>query len=132
MKFAAVIAALATVAAAHYDNVTYVTETVTALTTYCPGPTKIVHNGNTITVTEATTLTITDCPCTIVKPVYTTSKVHCHDCAKPSGKWNETKTYPTGAPAYSKPPKVTAGAGKAATVAGAGLAAIIGLAAFAL
>ena len=52
MKFAAVIAALATVAAAHYDNVTYVTETVTALTTYCPGPTKIVHGGKTITVTE--------------------------------------------------------------------------------
>ena len=49
-----------------------------------------------------------------------------------SGKWNETKTYPTGKPVYSKPAHATAGAGKAATVAGAGLAGIVGLAAFVL
>lgn len=58
MKVAAVIAALATVASAYYDNVTYVTETVTALTTYCPGPTKIVNNGKTITVTEVRRLSL--------------------------------------------------------------------------
>lgn len=43
------------------------TEVVTSYETYCPGPTTIVEGGNTYTVTEATTLTITDCPCTLTK-----------------------------------------------------------------
>lgn len=124
MKIATVVAAFAGVAAAYYDNVTYVTETVTALTTYCPGPTKVTHGGKTYTITEATTLTITDCPCTVVKPVYTTSAVVCNHC----GTWNTTtKGYPTGKPTYSKPAVATAGAGKVATVAGAGLAGVLGL-----
>ncbi|CDO94144.1 unnamed protein product [Kluyveromyces dobzhanskii CBS 2104] len=40
-------------------------ETVTEFTTYCPYPTTIVTNDKTIVVTEATTLTITDCPCVL-------------------------------------------------------------------
>ena len=36
----------------------YVTSVVTALTTYCPAATQLTHNGQTYTVTEATTLTI--------------------------------------------------------------------------
>lgn len=47
----------------------FVTEVLTAFTTYCPEPTSIVHNGQTYTVTEATTLTISDCPCTVSYPV---------------------------------------------------------------
>ena len=39
----------------------YVTDVVTAYTTYCPEPTKITHKGETYTVSEATTLTITNC-----------------------------------------------------------------------
>ena len=31
----------------------------------------------TYTITEATTLTITDCPCTVSKPVYVTPVVVC-------------------------------------------------------
>ncbi|GAB7344106.1 hypothetical protein MBLNU457_2008t2 [Dothideomycetes sp. NU457] len=50
-------------------NVTYTTQIVTSFTTYCPSPTTITTNGKTYTVTSATTLTITDCPCTITKPV---------------------------------------------------------------
>merc|ERR1712078_602616 len=48
----------------------YVTDVVTAYTTYCPNPTKITHKGETYTVSEATTLTITNCPggCTVTKP----------------------------------------------------------------
>merc|ERR1712066_968676 len=48
----------------------YVTDVVTAYTTYCPEPTKITHKGETYTVSEATTLTITNCPggCTVTKP----------------------------------------------------------------
>ncbi|KAG9253078.1 uncharacterized protein F5Z01DRAFT_174070 [Emericellopsis atlantica] len=75
----ALVGALAGSAAAHQysnttssavsDHVTYTTETVTAITTYCPGPTTITHGTKTYTVTEETTLTITDCPCTITTPV---------------------------------------------------------------
>ncbi|KAF4450822.1 cell wall glyco, partial [Fusarium albosuccineum] len=51
----------------------YTTEVVTAVTTYCPGPTTLTYDDKTYTITEATTLTITDCPCTIAKPAKPTS-----------------------------------------------------------
>lgn len=57
-------------------SVSYTTETevVTAYTTYCPYPTTIVTNGGTYTVTAPTTLTITNCPCTLTHTIpYTTS-----------------------------------------------------------
>jgi len=41
------------------------TDVVTAVTTYCSTPTEIVHNSKTYTVSTATTLTITNCPCTL-------------------------------------------------------------------
>jgi hypothetical protein len=47
----------------------YTTITTTAFTTYCPEPTTLTHGGKTYTVTTATTLTITDCPCTITQPI---------------------------------------------------------------
>ncbi|KAF3761114.1 hypothetical protein M406DRAFT_225099, partial [Cryphonectria parasitica EP155] len=50
------------------SNVSYTTEVVTALTTYCPEATVLTHAGTTYTITSATTLTITDCPCTITHP----------------------------------------------------------------
>ncbi|KAF7931856.1 uncharacterized protein EAE98_004592 [Botrytis deweyae] len=46
------------------DGIVYTTEIVTALTTYCPKATKFEQNGIMYTITEASTLTITDCPCT--------------------------------------------------------------------
>jgi hypothetical protein len=72
--------AVAGVAAGDHDwwpkNGTY-TEIVSVLTTYCPEPTTIHQNGKDYPVTAAGTLTITDCPCTIVhvslplfKPLY--------------------------------------------------------------
>ena len=45
----------------------YTTITTTAITTYCPSSTAITHGTRTYIVTEATTLTITDCPCTVIK-----------------------------------------------------------------
>ena len=48
-------------------TVAYTTTIVTALTTYCPEAMEVTHGGNTYTVTEATTLTITDCPCTLTQ-----------------------------------------------------------------
>ena len=94
MKFAAAVI-FAGVAAAGIIQVpkngthseVYTTEVVTAFTTYCPEATTFSHGGVTYTVTEvrsvvttvypqqlltenqATTLTITNCPCTITKPV---------------------------------------------------------------
>ncbi|AET40285.1 uncharacterized protein Ecym_5545 [Eremothecium cymbalariae DBVPG len=56
--------------APHENTTTEISwEVVTEFTTYCPEPTTIVTNDNTYVVTEATTLTITDCPCTV--PVVT-------------------------------------------------------------
>ncbi|KAK1750602.1 hypothetical protein QBC47DRAFT_119929 [Echria macrotheca] len=141
MKFS-VAAVFAAVAGAHaWGNVTYTTEVVTAVTTFCPEATEIVHGDKTYTVSEATTLTITNCPCTVTKPVTVVSSVICHTCAPsaPPAKptWpakNETVAVPTGGatPTASKPPQVTAGAGKTAALSGAALAGVLGLAAFIL
>lgn len=65
-KLLASLALAGSAFAASNSSDVIVTEVVTAYTTYCPEPTTIVTNGKTYTVTEATTLTITDCPCTIV------------------------------------------------------------------
>ncbi|KAG6012501.1 hypothetical protein E4U54_007502 [Claviceps lovelessii] len=63
-------------------DVVYTTEVVTAFTTYCPAAT-MIHIGNkTYTVTSATTLTITDCPCTVHKPVPTGPAGGADECAK--------------------------------------------------
>ncbi|KAL2143097.1 hypothetical protein VTI28DRAFT_376 [Corynascus sepedonium] len=153
MKFAAVLA-LAVGAMAHSNNtvVSYTTEVVTAVTTFCPGPTEIAYGDHTYTVTEetGTTLTITNCPCTIKVPVTTISSVICHDCPsypKPNGTTSippssavetpaGTITPPTNPPASStgsgSPPIETAGAGRAAIFSGGALAGVLGLAAFVL
>jgi hypothetical protein len=78
MKFSVAAALLVAGVSAMPSNVTIVTEVVSEYTTYCPGPTEITHGGSTYTVTEATTLTITDCPCTITMPVTTSTSVVCH------------------------------------------------------
>ncbi|KAM7190708.1 hypothetical protein V8F20_009613 [Naviculisporaceae sp. PSN 640] len=144
MKFSAatVLAAVAGAQAYAYSNVTYTTEVVTAVTTYCPGPTQITYGGETYTVSEATTLTITKCPggCTISYPVHTVSSVYCNTCSAP-GYTNATAPvapYPTGtvstaapaAPTYpAEEPPVTAGAAKAVALSGAALAGVLGFAA---
>ncbi|KAI1290611.1 hypothetical protein F5Y03DRAFT_55803 [Xylaria venustula] len=87
MKFAIAAAALVSGVSASYaaysaaPNVTYTTQVVTAYETYCPEATQITYGTNTYTVTEPTTLTITDCPCTVSVPVYTTSSVICSTCS---------------------------------------------------
>jgi hypothetical protein len=127
----------------------YVTEVVTAYTTYCPEPTKITHGGKTYTVTKATTLTITDCPCTVTKPapphstpVYTPPVVvvPSKPAAPGPGPYkNETTSVyvpappaGTAAPTKPAPPAFTGAANKAFAASGAGLAAIFGAAAYLL
>ena len=51
MKFSAAVLALAAGANA-FKNVTYTTEIVTAITTYCPEPTTVEYGGTTYTITE--------------------------------------------------------------------------------
>ena len=81
MKYsvAAALLASATGALAHGHNGTVTTEVVSSYVTYCPEPTEIVHGDQTYTVTSATEITITNCPCTITKPVIPTSSVVCED-----------------------------------------------------
>jgi len=141
MKFAvaAFVAALAGQAAA-WGNVTYTTEVVTAYTTYCPEPTTLTHGDKTYTVTKATTLTISDCPCTISRPVTTATVTKCHTCP---GFTNATSVAPTTPKTTASgtgavhptaiPSKLpTAGAGKVAALSGAGLAGLVAIVAAAL
>jgi len=134
MKFLAVAALVGAAAAAMHGNVTYTTEVVTAYTTYCPEATTLTYANKTYTITSATTLTITDCPCTVSKPVLTSTVTACATC----GPANNTASYvPPTTAAYTAPTGgyttttaaatashtslVTAGAGKV----GLSLAAIV-------
>jgi hypothetical protein len=146
--------ALVAGASASYSNgtVVYTTEVHTAYTTVCPAATQLTFNGQTYTVTESTTLTITNCPCTVVKPVTTYSSVPSSAPAPPPVYVNSTSpaapvspTTPAPAPAGPTAPAGTApGAPPASTSAfvnsgnramaasGAGLAGLLGLAAYIL
>jgi hypothetical protein len=135
----ALAALVATASAGGYYNGTtpvYTTEVVTSYTTYCPYPTTVVHGEKTYTVTEATTLTITDCPCTIVKPVTTSSVVAPPPTHVPVYP-NATITTEVGTTAVptSKPSTtpIEANSGnKAMAFSGASLAGLLGLAAYIL
>ena len=50
--FAAALALATGAAASMKGNVTYVTDVVTAYTTYCPGPTTLTYGTQTYTVTK--------------------------------------------------------------------------------
>lgn len=139
-SYAAIVAAfVATVAAS--SNVTYVTEVVTSLTTYCPEATVLTLNSKTYTITEATTLTITDCPCTISKPVVkpTSAPVYVNSTvpvvtvpAPPPAKTTPVVVVGTVTPVTTKPAAFTGAANRAAAGSAAGLAGLLGLAAYIL
>ncbi len=70
MKYAFAIflaVAASTTGALASMNDTLTTVIVTALTTYCPEAMELTHNGVVYTITSETTLTITDCPCTLTR-----------------------------------------------------------------
>ncbi|KAK4971257.1 hypothetical protein LTR66_011434 [Elasticomyces elasticus] len=138
----------------------YTTEVVTAYTTYCPSPTSIVHGNQTYTVSEATTLTITNCPCTVTKPatsvpavtspvvptpvvpipvsssiaspIYGDGTVGTTVAPIPTGGAVTTASVPATASTSKPIATYTGAANKAFAASGAGLAAIFGLAAYAL
>lgn len=136
------VAALVASASAHYANqtVVYTTEVHTQYTTVCPTPTKVTYNGKTYTVTEATTLTITDCPCTVVKPVTTTSVVvptskpvyHNATTAAPTTTKASVGTTVVPSPRPTTTPIEASSGNKAFVLSGASLAGLLGLAAYLL
>ena len=56
-----------TPASSSVPDVVTTTKVVSVYTTYCPEATTVEMNGKTYTAHSATTITITDCPCTIVE-----------------------------------------------------------------
>ncbi|KAI9772116.1 MAG: hypothetical protein M1840_001405 [Geoglossum simile] len=117
MRFSTVAAAalsLAAGATAGYSNASYVTEVVTAYTTYCPVPTVITHNNVTYTVTELLDLSYAPvAPAPPKNVTYTASNTL-------------AAAYPTAAATF------TGAANKAFAASGAGLAGLLGLAAYIL
>ncbi|KAI6783025.1 uncharacterized protein J7T54_002187 [Emericellopsis cladophorae] len=109
MKFTAATLALAGAAAVQantgVEDVKTPVATVTVVTTdyelYCPGPTTFIHKNATYTATTETTLTITNCPCTIttVLPPAVTTTV--------SGEPGEEPGEEPGVSTVIQPPPVT-------------------------
>lgn len=52
-----------------HESVTTSTEVVTAYTTWCPAGATVTAGSHTYTITKATSLTITDCPCTLTHTI---------------------------------------------------------------
>ncbi|ATY60566.1 clock-controlled protein 6 [Cordyceps militaris CM01] len=126
MKFSVASLIAVAVGASAYSNVTVTTEVVDVYTTYCPEATQITHGTKTYTVTAPTTLTISECPCTITRPVTVVSSVVCHNCPKPTGAPpapapTSNGTVPVNPTPSAIPP--TAGAAKAVPA----LAGLVGL-----
>ncbi|KAG9259172.1 uncharacterized protein F5Z01DRAFT_669899 [Emericellopsis atlantica] len=121
-------AAATAVSAATNGTVVTTTKVVDVYTTYCPEPTTFELGKKKYTVTEPTTLTITDCPCTIVEPCYTCE-------AQPTATLPHPPVKPTAATKPVVPVVTTGGPAEPTLVAGAeqvGVAAMAGLAALGL
>lgn len=138
MQFAklAVVAGLAASVSA-WANETWVTTTVSVLTTVCPAATALTFNGVTYTATASETITITNCPCTISYKPTVTPVVYCSTCPVSTPVYVNTTvplTTPatpvgTAAPVTSKP-AFTGAANRAAAGSAAGLAGLLGAAAY--
>lgn len=116
-------------------GVTTTTETVTAYTTYCPGATTFTQGSKTYTVTGPSTVTVTDCPCTIVKtvPIASGSAAPTSSGSNNNGSGNNSNGSGNGpattAPAGSKPSGSSSPSGTNAPTAGAGALAVPAVAA---
>jgi len=150
MQFTAAlaVAALAGAAQAYYPTnssssvvVDYVTDVVTSYETYCPYATTLTYNSKTYTVTEATTLTVTDCPCTIVKPVTystyapaTTAPVYpVYNATTPVATYTPVGTTSKYAASTPTPSTLTtSGASSLVAMSGASLAGLLAFAAYVL
>ncbi|KAJ5232733.1 hypothetical protein N7468_005689 [Penicillium chermesinum] len=130
-----------------------VTETLTDYTTYCPEATTISYGSHTYSISTPGHITLTNGPYTVTRPLITQTVTQCNKCSSstpipttpvsipvsiPAGSATSTPLIPSGAgptgvpPAASSQPAFNAGAVNAATGAGAGLAAVFGVAALLL
>lgn len=141
---AAVLALAATVSASYNQTIVYTTEVVDTYVTVCPASATITYQGQTITntMTESATITLTCAGgCTVSKPIYTTSSVHCESCAvptSPAAPVYPNSTVPTTAPGggavgttYTPvTPPTTVPVSGATKLSGASLAGVLALAAY--
>jgi len=118
----AIVAGLAACVSA-WSNETWVTTTVDVFTTVCPFATHMTFNGVTYTATASETVTVTNCPCTVsFKPTHTP--------VVPVGTAVTTPVVGTVAPTTTKHASFTGAANRAAAGSAAGLAGLLGAAAY--
>jgi len=116
-------------------TVSTTTTVVSSYVTYCPYPTTITENGYEYTVTEATTLTITNCPCTRTMTCSTTSTTSCPPTKVPEPTYVAPPSYVAPPPAYNTTvpmPPVATGAASSMKMASGALVAVFGAAALLL
>ncbi|KAJ5234549.1 uncharacterized protein N7469_003717 [Penicillium citrinum] len=109
MRFS--VAAAITMAAGAFAGV--VTETVTDYTTYCPEATSIVHGGSTYSVPSAGTVTLSNGPYTVTRPLVTQTVTQCNKCtssAVPTAPAVSSSAPASSVPVYSSTPLVPSGA----------------------
>ncbi|KAH8695943.1 hypothetical protein BGW36DRAFT_379924 [Talaromyces proteolyticus] len=141
MRFTAAVLAFAAGACATSAS-SAITEVVTTFETYCPEATSFVAGGSTVHVTTPGTYTLSG-SYTVTRPLLSSTITVCNSCASssapvPLGTGSPAPyTSVTPAPAPGSPgsttkpstPAFTAGAAPAVAGAGAGLAAVLGVAA---
>ncbi|KAL4869988.1 hypothetical protein BDV12DRAFT_195797 [Aspergillus spectabilis] len=138
-SFAAVAALLAVGAIAHgADSEEYTTVVVTEYTTYCPKSTTLSVGTEIVPVETPGTVTLSNGPYTVTRPLLTTTITRCKACSTPTGTPTPsvpviptsipvipsapTDVHPTGPPASTTTPSApdfTGGASRAAVGAGA-------------
>jgi hypothetical protein len=129
----AILAGLAASVSA-WANETWVTTTVDVLTTVCPYATSMTFNGVTYTATAHETITITNCPCTVsykptVTPVVPVSTPAYHNTTAPKTTAPHTPVG-TVTPVTTAKPTFTGAANRAVVGSAAGLAGLLGAAAY--
>ncbi|GAD98940.1 hypothetical protein VDBG_00359 [Paecilomyces variotii No. 5] len=132
-----------------------VTDVVSDYTTWCPEATAVTHGSQTYSVTKPTSLTLTNGPFTVSRPLLSKTVTYCNKCAGPTAPAGSSSpsssasvapvysgssvvvpsaSQAPGSPASSTPaaPAFTGAASRHIAGAGAGLTAVLGVAAFLL
>jgi len=125
----AVVAGLAASVSA-WANETWVTTTVSVLTTVCPVATSMTFNGVTYTATASQTITITNCPCTVSYKPTVTPVVPVSTPAYVNTTVAATTPVGTVSPVTTAKPAFTGAANRAVAGSAAGLAGLLGAAAY--